>query len=53
MFSEGKEHNALQEIQLHSEFILQWLVTGVMMMMVMMMTMTRGCLRAERDSDWF
>lgn len=41
MFSEGNEHNTVKEIQLHCMFILQWLITGVMMMMI------RCCLRTE------
>lgn len=49
MFSEGKEHNALKEIQLHCGFILLWLITGVMMMIMMMIMMMRCCLRAERQ----
>lgn len=39
-----KERNT----ELHSEFVLQWLITAVMVMMVMMM-MGRCCLRAERQ----
>lgn len=41
MFSKGNEHNTVKEIQLHCMFILQWLITGVMMMMI------RCCLRTE------
>lgn len=39
MFSVGNEHNTVKKIQLRCMFVLQWLITGVMMMMI------RCCLR--------